>query len=99
MVAVRYLVVTVSGSRYLLDLNRSTMRRIAAMDMSMDRSLRRDGQLVDLVSVVDCTVGRRMQLVIDLHLPGVINTSRQTTDVESIRVLVGQDDDLKTLLA
>jgi len=54
------------------------------MDMTADRSLRRDGQCVDLISLTECSIGRPMNLIIDLHVPGVMRTTRRTTDVTAI---------------
>lgn len=88
----RYLVTTVSGSRYVLDLTKFTMRRMPAMDMAQDRSLRRDGEIVDLLRVKDCTVGRPMHLILNLRLRGVMATSRRSTDVESIQPLADERD-------
>lgn len=80
----RYFVSTESGSVYLVDLDRLMMSRLPAMDMSADRSLRRDGQSVDLISLVECSIGRPMNLIIDLHVPGVMRTTRRSTDVTAI---------------
>ncbi|KGJ79914.1 hypothetical protein GY21_03245 [Cryobacterium roopkundense] len=87
----RYLVTTGSGSVYLIDLDRSVMSRVPAMDMTADRSLRRDGQPVDIISLVQCSVGRPMNLIIDLHVPGVMRTTRRTTEVRAIEPFPGAE--------
>ena len=83
----RYEVVTRSGSRYCIDLDRMTFTRLPAMDMAMDRSLRRDGEEAVLLELVDCTVGRSANLLINLDWPGVQFTVRRTTHVTSITQL------------
>ena len=80
----RYLVITASDSRYEIDLDLMTLRRVAAFDMAQDRSLRRDGQTEALLRVQDCTVGRNGLLIVDFHLPGTFFTTRATTTVVSI---------------
>jgi hypothetical protein len=94
----RFLVVTSSESRYLIDLDDSTMRRFPAMDMAVDRALRRDGQSVEVVALKECTVGRPMVLLINLRVPGVLLTTRPTTDVRSIERMPEGADELRSLL-
>lgn len=89
----RYLVTTISGSRYLIDLDGSTLKRLPAFDLALDRSLRRDGQDIHIVAIKDCTVGREMQLIVDLRLPGVFATKRRSTEVRRIEAL-GEDIDM-----
>lgn len=89
----RYLVSTESGSQYVIDQDSWTMLRLPAMDMAVDRSLRRDGQEIHVVAIKDCTVGREMQLIVDLRLPGVVATKRRSTEVQSIQEL-GDEGDL-----
>jgi hypothetical protein len=93
----RFVVTTTSDSRYLLDLNASTMRRLPALDMAVDRSLRRDSEVIDVIAL-RCYVGRPMVLIVDLHIPGTLFTRRRTTDVRSIEVLAGGGNDLVALL-
>ncbi|WP_158253367.1 hypothetical protein [Cryobacterium sp. N19] len=90
-----YLVSTRSGSRYMIDLNEMKMSRVPAeTDPNDDLAMRRDGETVDLLSVDECTVGRPMRLVLDLHVEGVVVTSRQTTTVDSISEVNPADVDL-----
>jgi len=46
--------------------------------------LRRDDELITLVGLRECTVGRRMLLYIDLYVVGVALTARRTIPVVSI---------------
>ena len=89
----RYLVHTQSGSRYDIDLDRETFTRLPAMDMAVDRSLRRDGEEATLLEIVDCTVGRSATLMIDLSWGAVLFTRRCTTSVVSIERLDMQDQE------
>ena len=81
----RFRIRTRSGSTYLLDLDRHEMCRIpAADDPARDHSLRRDRSTVRLLRVVECSVGRFMQLLIDLAVSGVDETTRRSTPVTAI---------------
>ena len=93
MTSGRYLVLTRSGSRYDIDLDRETFTRLPAMDMAFDRSLRRDGEEAKLLEIVDCTVGRGATLMIDLSWQEVLFTRRLTTTVLSIERLETEDQD------
>ena len=88
----RYLVQTQSA-RYDIDLDRETFTRLPAMDMAVDRSLRRDGEEATLLEIVDCTVGRSATLMIDLRWQDVLFTRRCTTSVVSIERLETEDQD------
>lgn len=77
-----YLVET-EASRYVIDLDDMTITR---QPRTLDASyLPGDDTAVDLLQVVECTVGRPMKLRIDLHKEGVPYTNRTTTFVESIQ--------------
>lgn len=93
----RFVVTTTSKSRYLLDLDASTMRRLPALDIAVDRSLRRDGEVIDVIAL-RCSVGRPMLLVVDLHIPGTLFTRRQTTEVRSIEAPGDDGNDIVALL-
>ena len=81
----RFLLRTQSGSRYWLDLDRREMCRMpVADDPALDHRLRRDGDTVRVLRLVECTIGRGMHLLIDLAVPGVAATSRRTTPVMAI---------------
>ena len=46
--------------------------------------LRRDDELITLLGISECTVGRPMLMHIDLHVVGVAFTTRGSTPVVSI---------------
>ncbi|PPL18637.1 hypothetical protein [Microterricola pindariensis] len=83
----RYLVTTMSGSRYWLDLDGRSLCRIARTDDDETLTLRRDGEKVDLIDVERCEVSHPMLVLIDLHLENVWCTTRESTPVVSIIVL------------
>jgi len=78
-----YLVRT-SSSEYLFDLDLNRVRRIPFAFTHEVALLRRDLQPIDLIEILDCTVGRTMMLIVDLHLPGVPFTARRSMPVVSI---------------
>ena len=80
----RYFVRTVSGSRYWLDLDARFLRRVASTALADALSLRRDGDDVALLEIVTCELGEPMVVLINLHVPGVWLTTRETTRVVSI---------------
>lgn len=79
-----FLVTTESGSRYRLDLDRRTLNRAPVTDLDGMHRLRRDGESITLVEIVQCEVGAPMLLLIDLRVPGVVVTSRESTPVVQI---------------
>ncbi|TFC19910.1 hypothetical protein [Cryobacterium sp. MDB2-10] len=80
-----YVVQTGSGATYFLDLNRHEMCRLPTPDDAAGvHDLRRDGATVRLLEVLECTIGQRMHLILDLGIDGVTATSRRTTTVTSI---------------
>lgn len=79
-----FLVCTMTGSRYLLDLDQRVFRRTPRDAWDETLRLRRDGDVIDLVELVRCVRGEPMLLLIDLDVPGVSMTSRETTAVVSI---------------
>ncbi|MDY7528151.1 MULTISPECIES: hypothetical protein [unclassified Cryobacterium] len=84
----RYLVATASGSLYRLDLDRRVMSRVPEFGVeSRLHRLRRDGEDVDLLELVQCEVGKRMILRINLAAPGVWMTTRASTEVKRIENL------------
>ncbi|WP_148040163.1 hypothetical protein [Cryobacterium tepidiphilum] len=78
-----YRVVT-AASRYLIDLDRMVVRREPRAENPEGSLLRRDDELITLLDILDCTVGRPMRLHIDLHVLGVPSTLRCSTPVVSI---------------
>ena len=82
-----YLVTTESSSRYWLDLDRRLLRRETSAAFAGTLRLRRDGEELDLVEVVDCRVGHPLILLINLNLPGVWLTTRESAPVVRIERL------------
>lgn len=78
-----YRVTTVS-STYEVDLDRMVFKRFPRTGRPEGALLRRDDELVMLIAIDDCTVGRRMSLLIDLNVLGVPFTARHATEVLSI---------------
>ena len=76
--------VTTLSSTYEIDLDRMVFRRIPRTGGPDGALLRRDEELVMLLAIDDCTVGRRMSLRIDLNVLGVPFTTRNATEVMSI---------------
>lgn len=80
----QFAVGTVSGSTYVLNLDTRTIRRIR-VDHNPWHELRRDGEEIRLLEVVRCVVREPMILRIDLEVPDVVYTTRETSDVRAIR--------------
>ncbi|TFC16541.1 hypothetical protein [Cryobacterium glucosi] len=80
----QFVVATESGSRYVLDLDRRVLRRAPGPVFQELRRLRRDGESIDLIEIVECRIGHRMVLRIDLNAPGVLVTTRISTAVVRI---------------
>lgn len=72
-----YRVVTLA-STYVIDLDREVIRR-EPRPGHPDSTLLRGGELIALLEVVECSVGRRMIVRIDLHVLGFPVTARLTT--------------------
>ena len=82
----RYLVRTTSGSLYEIDLDQMTLCRHRSLDDPSQQTRRRDDQIVVLLQLRECTVGRRMTVVLDLHWKNVSSTTRVSTPVIAITV-------------
>ncbi|WP_157509701.1 hypothetical protein [Leifsonia sp. Root4] len=80
----RYVVTTVSGSRYRFDLDVREVRRDPGSPLAGAPALRRDGESVDLLEIVSCTLGEPLVVLINLAVPGVWLTTRESTAVASI---------------
>ena len=81
----RWRIITRTGTRYLLDLDRRLVRR------QPDRStgsapMRADGRNVALLEIVQCRVGLPLVVLIDLKVPGAACTRRITADITRIRL-------------
>ncbi|RLP71494.1 hypothetical protein D9V29_09215 [Mycetocola manganoxydans] len=79
-------VITSSGAVYVIDLDRSTITRHSSRARPQ-ALLRRDSETVRLIAVRECTVGKSLNVIIDLGLSGVAFTSRVSTDVLMIMPL------------
>lgn len=73
-------VVTTAVSSYLIDLDRQLLKSLSGTGDSEGSLLRRD-EVVTLLDVIECSVGRRMILRIDLHALRLPLTARFTTQV------------------
>ena len=79
-----YVVTTASATRYWLDLDRRLLRRVTSPGVHAPLRLRQDGDDIDLLEVVQCHIGRPMVLLINLNVPGVWLTTRESTPVVRI---------------
>jgi hypothetical protein len=81
--------VTTQSAVYLIDLDLRAVVRLRGNDpITPATVMRRDRELVDLIEIGECTVGRSMILLVDLHIPGVAATRRVTSTVARINVIV-----------
>lgn len=78
-----YQVIT-QASTYVVDLDRMVIRRTPRTHHDGGSLLRRDEELVMLVELLECTVGKRMELLLNLHVYGVPGTMRFSTRVVAI---------------
>jgi hypothetical protein len=79
-----YLISTNSGARYILNLDRTTICRIAPPRSESAETLRQDGDEIDVVEMGDFEVGQTVLFVVNLHIPGVVSTIRRSTRVLAI---------------
>jgi hypothetical protein len=87
-----YLVRT-TASRYLISLDLHIVRRHPDAGPPIEvAALRRDHEQLDLLSVYECTVGKSMELIVDLHLPNVPFTVRRSMPVLSIERLTDAEE-------
>lgn len=76
--------VTTQTAAYEIDLDADSIHRRADEGETGGVQLRRDTDRIDLLELLECTVGTRMVLLIDLRVPGVDVTTRLSTRVASI---------------
>lgn len=76
--------VTTAASTYVIDLDHMVLRRMPRTEDTDRALLRRDDELITLLGIAECTVGRPMTLHIDLHVVGVAFSTRGSTRVVSI---------------
>jgi len=79
-----YVVATESGSRYLIDFGRQIFVRLPREVDDSSLTLRGDYYQVRLLQLERCAVGSPMRLRINLGVPGVLFTDRETTSVLAI---------------
>jgi hypothetical protein len=80
--------VTTLSSTYDIDLDRMVLHRVPRTGNPAGSLLRRDDELVMLLGIDECTVGRRMRLRINLNVLGVDFTTRNSTEVVSIESIL-----------
>jgi hypothetical protein len=80
----QFVVATESGSRYFLDFGRQVFVRLPRAVDDLSLTLRGDFYQVRLLALVRCVVGSPMRLRINLGVPGVLFTDRETTLVVAI---------------
>jgi hypothetical protein len=79
-----YLIPTAT-SCYLISLNLKVVRRFPDAGPSAEvAALRLDNREIDLVAILNRTVGRAVELIVNLHLPTAPWTFRQLTPFVSI---------------
>ena len=78
-----FLVTTHSASRYVLDLEARSVTRHRGVGLGVSE-LRNDGDAVRLCTLIRCTVGRPMVLLIAVADDPATLTTRTTAEVESI---------------
>lgn len=83
----RYAVVTSSGTTYVVDMDETTVSRCPDRRRKTWTEMRFDHVAVDLILIVECSVGRPMHYAVNLHIPGVRFTARSTSTVVSIALL------------
>jgi hypothetical protein len=79
-----YVVTTESDSKYWLDLDQRLVRRVTSLFSPETLQLREDGHLVDLLEIITCRLGQPILLMINLNVPNVWLTTRESTPVVRI---------------
>jgi hypothetical protein len=91
----KFRLTTITGSKYLVDLDEHTLHREPDLSVEDAVSLRRDSDTVYLLSIRAGLVGASAVFVIDLQVEGVPCTFRITSEVVSIdRLEAGPREDL-----
>lgn len=90
-----HVVATESGSRYLIDCGQHIFVRLPKPDGDEFLTMRGDFYQVRLLQLVKCVVGERMLLILDLGIPGIAYTNRQTTTVVAIAKVPADVEDLE----
>lgn len=94
----RYSIVTATGSRYCLDLDKRTLRRQMAATAPIDdflvvgvSQLRRDGETLELLMVEQCRIGAPARLWLQVR-PDSAVTLRMTSPVVRIEPMVPEHE-------
>lgn len=80
-------IVTTVATTYLIDLDRHVIKRTPRTQSEEGSLLRRDDEPVTLLELRECTVGKRMEIIVDLREQGVTATLRISTVVQSIEAV------------
>lgn len=80
----RFLVKTETGSSYVLDMSNQTLTRSDVGEESVE--LRRDGEAIPVVELIECKVGSPALLFLQIRDDGV-QTLRRTSPVVSIEAV------------
>ena len=76
-----YVISTESDTRYWIHCQRRLVRRVPSPDNDSALRLRGDGENLILEEIVECRRGRPLLLLINLRLPGVFITTRESTPI------------------
>lgn len=82
-----YRVSTISGATYVLDPDANLLCRQTHSLTDAEATLRHDGEFVELLVIIECSVGKPMYLILILNLPDIPVTTRLTTTVVAIEAL------------
>ena len=78
----RWLITTMTGTRYLIDLDQRWVCRMPSA--GVENSMRRDFHDVNLLRLMRCHVAGPLVLLVDLRLPGAMMTKRSSSPVRLI---------------
>ena len=90
-----YLVATASDSRYIIDLERMTLCRVAATATVIESSMLQDGTEIVFLWLGKLEVGSTLPMILDLQVPGLRDTFRRTTPIVSVEYLRGRDEEVE----
>ena len=76
-----YVISTESDTRYWIHCDRRLVRRVPSPENERALRLRGDGEDLILEEIVECRRGRPLLLLINLQLPGVLITTRESTPI------------------
>jgi hypothetical protein len=76
-----YVISTESDTRYWIHCDRRLVRRVPSPENERALRLRGDGEDLILEEIIQCRRGRPLLLLINLQLPGVLITTRESTPI------------------